>query len=74
MAGNISSAKIFAHDFSRAFCSLDVRLKKLSTMDICWQEFYLNDICNTSFINYLHYTIKKPTMLVFTTKDYAFKE
>ena len=36
MAGNISSAKTFAQDFSNAFCSLAVNPEKLSVNDICW--------------------------------------
>ena len=36
MAGNISSAKTFAQDFSSAFCSLAVKPEKLSVNDICW--------------------------------------
>ena len=36
MAGNISSAKTFAQDFSSAFCSLAVNPEKLSVNDICW--------------------------------------
>ena len=36
MAGNISSAKTFAQDFSSAFCSLAVNPEKLSANDICW--------------------------------------
>jgi hypothetical protein len=36
MAGNISSAKIFAQDFSNAFCSLAVNPEKLSVNDNCW--------------------------------------
>ena len=35
IAGKISSAKTFAHDFSKAFCSLAVRPEKLSVMDSC---------------------------------------
>jgi hypothetical protein len=36
IAGNILSAKIFAQDFSCAFCSLAVNPEKLSVNDICW--------------------------------------
>ena len=35
IAGKISSAKIFAHDFSRAFFSRSVRAVKLSSKDNC---------------------------------------
>ena len=35
IAGKISSAKIFAHDFSDAFFSRSVRAVKLSSKDSC---------------------------------------
>ncbi len=35
IAGKISSAKIFAHDFSSAFFSRSVRAVKLSSKDSC---------------------------------------
>ena len=35
IAGNISSAKTFAHERSRAFCSRDVSPPRLSVKDNC---------------------------------------
>lgn len=49
IAGKISSAKIFAQDFSNAFLSRSVRVIKLSSNDNCWQSFVLKDIEHTTF-------------------------
>ena len=49
IAGKISSAKIFAQEFSNAFLSRSVRFIKLSSNDNCWQSFVLKDIRGTTF-------------------------
>ena len=44
IAGKISSAKIFAHEFSRAFCSRKVREFVISVRDSCCELFIRNAI------------------------------
>ena len=40
MAGNISSAKTFAQDFSSVFCSLAVNLEKFTTKYMNFSRYY----------------------------------
>ena len=68
IAGNNSSTKTFAHDFSKAFCSRAVRPEKLSVMDNCRYAFSLNDIENTCFHKLPLLYRKTRACVGFTTK------
>ena len=48
IVGKTSSAKTFAQEFKRTFCSRGVKTLKQSKSEICWDSFVRNDMVYTS--------------------------